>query len=42
MLDNPTFAYRHIGSEFGLTRQRIAQLAKDLGRPARCSFLITA
>jgi len=27
MLDDTDFAYEHIGSRFGLTRQRIAQLA---------------
>jgi hypothetical protein len=31
MLDDPQFAYQHIGSEFDVTRQYIAQLAKQLG-----------
>jgi hypothetical protein len=35
MLDDPSLAYQHIGSKFGLTRQRIAQLAKELGVNAR-------
>src|SRR4051812_29055520 len=35
MLDDPGFAYQHIGSRFGLTRQRIAQVAKELGINAR-------
>src|SRR5437762_3555538 len=35
MLDDAGFAYQQIGSKFGLTRQRIAQLAKGLGINAR-------
>jgi hypothetical protein len=35
MLDDPGFAYEDIGSKFRLTRQRISQLAKDLGIDAR-------
>ena len=35
MLDDPRFAFQHIGSKFGLTRQRISQLAKELGINAR-------
>ena len=35
MLDDPSFAYQHIGSKFGLTRQRISQLAKELGVNAK-------
>ncbi len=35
MLDDPGFVYQQIGSRFGLTRQRIAQLAKELGINAR-------
>jgi hypothetical protein len=30
-LDDPTIAYQDIGSKFGLTRQRIAQIAAELG-----------
>jgi hypothetical protein len=30
MLADPAFAYEHIGGEFGLTRQHIAQLANEL------------
>lgn len=35
MLDDPRLAYEHIGRKFGLTRQRIAQIAKELGINAR-------
>ncbi len=35
MLDDPGFVYQQIGSRFGLTRQCIAQLAKELGINAR-------
>src|SRR5437879_1844027 len=35
MLDNPRFVYQQIGSSFGLTRQRISQLARELGINAR-------
>src|SRR6266576_1273006 len=35
ILDDPGFVYQQIGSRFGLTRQRIAQLAKELGINAR-------
>jgi hypothetical protein len=35
MLDDPGFTYRQIGRKFGLTRQRIAQLAKELGVNAK-------
>ena len=31
MLEDPGFAYQHIGNKFGLTRQYIAQLANELG-----------
>jgi hypothetical protein len=31
MLADPSFAYQQIGNEFGLTRQRIARLATELG-----------
>jgi hypothetical protein len=31
MLDDPLFAYQHIANKFGVTRQYIAQLAKELG-----------
>ena len=31
MLADPAFAYQHIGGEFGLTRQRIAHIATELG-----------
>jgi hypothetical protein len=31
MLDDPSLAYQHIANTFGLTRQRIAQLAAELG-----------
>src|SRR6266496_2443481 len=30
MLDDPRFSYQHIAKTFGLTRQRIAQLANEL------------
>ena len=35
MLDDTGLVYQQIGSEFGLTRQRISQLAKELGVNAR-------
>jgi hypothetical protein len=35
MLDDPRLVCQQIGSTFGLTRQRIAQLAKELGINAR-------
>ncbi len=35
MLDDTRFTFQQIGSRFGLTRQRIAQLAKELGINAR-------
>jgi hypothetical protein len=31
MLEDPGFAYQHIRSKFGVTRQYIAQLANELG-----------
>jgi hypothetical protein len=31
MLADPTFAYQQIGNEFGVTRQRIFAIAKELG-----------
>jgi hypothetical protein len=31
MLADPSFAYQQIGDEFGLTRQRIFALARELG-----------
>jgi hypothetical protein len=31
MLDDPSLAYQHIGDKFGLTRQYISKLAKELG-----------
>jgi hypothetical protein len=31
MLADPSFAYQQIGDEFGLSRQRIFALAKELG-----------
>jgi len=31
MLDDSRFAYQHIRSKFGVTRQYIAQLANELG-----------
>ena len=31
MLADPAFAYQQIGDEFGLTRQRIAHIATELG-----------
>ena len=34
-LADPSFTYQQIGSEFGLTRQRIAQIADELGINAR-------
>ncbi|HYT56594.1 MAG TPA: hypothetical protein VEQ38_17960 [Verrucomicrobiae bacterium] len=30
MLDDPAFSYQHMAKTFGLTRQRIAQLANEL------------
>jgi hypothetical protein len=33
MLNDPAFAYQRIANKFGLTRQYIAQLANELGRP---------
>jgi len=35
MLNNPHLAYQHIGSKFGLTKQRIGQLAKAFGIDGR-------
>ena len=31
MLDDPAFTYQSIAKKLGLTRQRIAQLANDIG-----------
>jgi predicted transcriptional regulator len=31
MLNDPRFAYEQIGRKFGLTKQRIAKLAEELG-----------
>jgi hypothetical protein len=35
LLDDPGFAYQQIGNKFGLTRQRISQLANESGVDAR-------
>ena len=35
MLDDPRFSFQQIGQKFGLTKQRIAQLAKDFGIDGR-------
>jgi hypothetical protein len=35
MLDDPQFAYQHIGDKFGLTRQYISKLAKGLAIKGR-------
>jgi hypothetical protein len=35
MLDDPEFAYQQIAKKFDLTRQRIAQLASELGIKGR-------
>jgi hypothetical protein len=35
MLDDPRFSFQQIGQKFGLTKQRIAQLAKELGINSR-------
>lgn len=35
MFDDPQFSFQQIGQKFGLTKQRIAQLAKELGINAK-------
>ena len=35
MIADPAFAYEHIGGKFGLTRQRIAHVATELGVDGR-------
>jgi hypothetical protein len=40
MLADPAFAYQQIGDEFGVTRQRIFALAKELGVDGKSAVTI--